>query len=244
LFFRNHPSPPSEIRRQTIAVWSPGGNNTSVVSLALAKSISAYTGTVLVELPCLGIPHLAVESGLMDRGKHVDAALLEYERNGSSPIDFCINTGQNLALLAANPYALPDHPVVHKISAPETLQNFPEFCVTQARKNSYRVVIFDCQGVLASPMTFYALRLADAIILVVERPSDIAWTLLNKKRLIDGYNIAANAFIASAMDDRYLAEISEVLECPVLPVAKLANLVVSGKPGTSPVLHRKQVAAT
>jgi len=93
-------------------------------------------------------------------------------------------------------------------------------------------------------MTFYALRLADTIILVVERPSDIAWTLLNKKRLIEGYNIAANTFVASAMDDRYLGEISEVLECPVLPVAKLANLVVSEKAATSTVLPRKEVAAT
>ncbi len=244
MFFRNKPAVAPDIRKQTIAVWSPGGNNTSVVSLSLAKSISAHTGTFLVELPCLGIPRLAVESGLMDRSNHVDEALLEYERKGSSPTDFCVSAGQNLAVLAANPYALPDHPVVHKVCAADTLQKFPEFCAAQAFKNGYQVVIFDCQGVLASPMTFYALRLANKIILVVERPSDIAWSLLNKRRLTDGYNIDADAFVASAIDERYLGEISEVLRCPVLPVSKLACLAVSGHRETATALQRKQAALT
>ncbi|WP_418790308.1 hypothetical protein [Phosphitispora sp. TUW77] len=244
MFFRNKPYASPEIRKQTIAVWSPGGNNTSVFSLSLAKNTATYISTFLIELPCLGIPRLAIESGHINRTSHVDAALLEYERKGSSPIDFCIHAGHNLALLAANPYALPDHPAVHKISSPETLEMFPEFCVVQARKSGYQVVIFDCQGVLASPMTFYSLRLADTIVLVVERPSDIAWALLNKKRLIEGYNIASDAFAATALNDMYLNEIREVLECPVLPIDKLSTLAVSEKAKPSPVLHRKQVVIT
>ena len=225
MFFRNNTSTPLLVRKQTVVVWSPGGKNTTAISLALAQRISAYTRTILVELPCLGIPRLAIEAGIMDRTNNADAAILEFERKGGSPLRFCTRCGDNLIILPANPYALPDHPVVHKVSDSRTLPEFPGFLINEAEKSGHQVVIFDCQGVLASPMTFYSLKLADKIILVVDKPSDIAWSLLNKKRLVEGYEINEKSFVVSADDKTYFEEIEKVLQCPVVSLDSLINIL-------------------
>lgn len=224
MVFRNKTKIGFPLPENNIAVWSPGANNTAQVSLELAREAARHTTVALVELPCLGIPRLAFETDILDRTNHTDMAILEYERKNRSPFDFCSKPGDNLAVLPANPYALPDHPVVHKVSNPETLKTFPAFFACQARKHGYRTVIFDCQGVFVSPMTFYSLRQAHKIILVVDRPSDIAWSLLNKKRLTEIYHFDEYSFVATSAgpgNQLYHEEIRSVLKCEFLPADKL-----------------------
>ncbi len=215
------------IKSQVIAVWGPGGNNTVKVSWPLANEISKHTTTALVELPCVGIPRLAVEADRLDRNLNVDNAILEYERKNGSPISFCHKIDDNLAVLPINPYGLPDHPVIHKVTKPETLQTFPHYFINQARKGGYSVIVFDCQGVLVSPMTFFALQQANRVVLVVDEPSEIAWTLVNKERLIDTYKIRPDAFIATTnqMTQKYYEEIEDVLKCPVLAKDKIIEAI-------------------
>lgn len=231
------------IKEQVITVWSPAGLNTAKVSWPLANHIARHTTIALVELPCMGIPRLALQADCLDRTLHTDAAILEYERKNSSPIDFCQKVSDNLAILAANAYALPDHPVVHKVENSQTVQSFPAHFINRARKKGYSVIIFDCQGVLVSPMTFFALKQANTIILVVDDPSDLAWTLINKERLVDAYDIDVNAFLATTIttSPQYYEEIQKVLKCPVLPLHKIVHaLADQGSSTTAKNQHLKQ----
>jgi len=215
-----------------IAVWSPGAYNTAGISLRLAKEAARHTNTALVELPCMGIPRLALEAGILNRANHTDAAILAYERNGSSPLKFCHNISDTLAVLPANPYALPDHPVVHKVTGSDTLQSFPGFFLDQARTGGYSAVIFECQGGLVSPMTFCALRKSGKVLLVVDGPSDIAWSLLNKKRLTETYNVKEKFFYvttAGSEKSKYGMEIERVLKCPFIAPDKLAEIFTAAR---------------
>lgn len=214
-------------QEQTIVIWNPGGNNTSKISWFIAKEIAKSTTVALAELPCLGIPRLANEADIMHRTNHADTAILEYERKGCPPMDFWHKIQDNLAVLPANPYALPDHPVVHKVFSPETLQTFPRFFTNEARKSGYRVIIFDCQGLLVSPMTFFALQQAQKIILAVDSPADIAWALINKERLTDTYRVNENAFFGTTMNyTQYHEEMSRVLKSPFISKEKLISQVI------------------
>lgn len=215
------------IKDQVIAIWGPSGSNTSKVSWPLAKEISRHTSIALVELPCQGIPRLAIEAEILDRQQHTEAAILDYERKNGNPINLCHRISETFSLLAANPYGLPDHPVVHKVTRPETLQFFPNHFANQARKSGYNVIAFDCQGTLVSPMTFFALHLATKIILVADSPSEIAWALVNKERLIDTYKIKQEAFIATTINTakQYYSEIEKVLKCPVLSTDGIVELI-------------------
>lgn len=231
------------IKEQILTIWSPCGHNTAKVSWAIANEIANHTGTALVELPCHGTPRLAVEAEIFDRMLHTDAAILEYERNNGSPMNFCHKPKENLAVLPANPYGLPDHPVVHKVTRPDTLQSFPGNFVNQARKSGYSVILFDCQGTLVSPMTFFALQLAKKIILVVDSPAEIAWALVNKERLMDTYEIAEQNFIATTINTakQYHEEVAKVLKCPVVTLEEIPEVISEDLNNSSLPLAQKQV---
>lgn len=218
-----------------MAVWSPNGNNTAKVSWALAQALIQHTSVALVELPCLGVPRLATEANLLDRNHHVDNAILEYERKNTPPDLFWQRPHDNLVILPANPYALPDHPTVHKVEQLDTLKSFPNFFLNQARKKGFSTILFDCQGGLTSPMTFFALRQAQKIILTVEHPTDLPWILINLRRLTETYNLPPSSFIATTTSPQirqFYEEVEQVLPCSVLPIEKfvpaLAALVSDG----------------
>jgi hypothetical protein len=227
MFFKKKGQKQLSFLPQAVVIWGPGGNNSAKISWPLAKEISKHTKVALVELPCSGIPRLTYEADILDRSNHTEAAILEYERKGSSPMSFCHKIEDNLAILPANPYSLPDHPVVHKVSNQETLQNFPGFFLKQARISGYSVIIFDCQGSLVSPMTFFSLQMAQKIVFVVDWPSDIAWSLVNKERLIDTYKIMESSFLAvtTLTSPNYHEDIEKVLKCPVIRIKEMPNLL-------------------
>lgn len=76
------------IKEQVITVWSPAGLNTAKVSWPLANHIARHTTIALVELPCMGIPRLALQADCLDRTLHTDAAILEYERKTVHQLTF------------------------------------------------------------------------------------------------------------------------------------------------------------
>lgn len=182
----------------------------------------------------------------MDRIHHTDNAILEYERNNTPPDLFWQCPQKHLVVLPANPYALPDHPAVHKVAELDTLKTFPNFFLNQARKKGFGTIVFDCQGGLTSPMTFFALRQAQKIILTVESPTDLPWMLLNLRRLTETYNLPLSSFMATTTTQQirqFYEEIEQVLQCSVLPINKLATALISQESVHWDQYEEKQVFA-
>jgi len=209
---------------QVIAVWSPAGQNTAKISLELAKELAGQTGVALIELPCLGIPRLGFTSDLLDREKCTETLLQELEKKGEIDMSrFHVQAG-NLAILPANVYATPDYPLLERLSL-ETLTSFPQKVISSARQHGYTIIIFECQGQLTSPLTFFALKNAQRILLVVKEPEDLAFTLINVKRLVQAFKFPLECFyLMGDLDPLVLAEIAVMKDDEGLVHGRLALL--------------------
>ncbi len=171
------------IKPCVITVWSPAGENTSSVSFELSEAISKHTGVFLAELPCLSIPKLGYIADTMDRENHIDNLILELDKKGETSFKYVHKLHESLAVVAANTYSLPDFPIANRVSQ-DTLIETPLKLIKMARKNGYSVIVFECQGQLTSPMTFFAIDYADYVLIPVNRPEELAFTLINIKRLV------------------------------------------------------------
>jgi len=190
------------------AVWAPGGGNTAGLSLAVAQALAGRTKVLLAELPCLGIPRLGAAAGLMERHRHSEAAIMEYEKKKKLSLErFCIAQNK-LALLAAGVFASPDDPVTLKAEL-ETLLAFPAELVQAAARPGYELIIFECQGQLTTPMTFAALQQADTVLVVLKEPAETAFCLINIKCLLEMFAYPPERFKVIASQNR--AELSEVM---------------------------------
>lgn len=176
-----------------IAAWGAGGMNTARLSFDLGRALSAHCRTSLVELPCLGIPRLGFLSGVKDRDNHTEAALLELDKKGRLLHDYSCKAGENLAVLAANIYAVPDYPITLKIEL-ETMMAFPKVFAQYARSLGYPVIVFECQGQLTTPMSFFALQLADTVLVPVDEAGEITFSLLNIRRLVHVFRLPPQKF--------------------------------------------------
>lgn len=196
------------IPSQVISVWGPGGNNTADFCLNLARELSANTYVLLVELPCLGIPHLSFAANVLDRNNHVEAALTEFWYKGEISLDYLHQVDENLALLPINAFANPTNPLSIRVEL-DVLINFPVQLINSARKKGYNIVIFNCQGQLTHPMTFFALKNSEKIILPVDQPSTIAYSLLNIKKLMNNFKVSPEKFVV--VSSKNIESISEVM---------------------------------
>lgn len=189
-----------KIPPRVIAVWGAAGINTAQLSYELSKELSAFCRVILTELPCLGIPRLGFLTGCKDREKHTEAALLELEKKGQLSGDYYYRVGENLALLSANIYTVPDYPATIKLEM-ETLIAFPEAFARYARSLGYSVIIYECQGQLTTPMTFFSLKLADTVIIPVDQTGEIAFSLLNIRRLVHVFRFSPQKFRIITRED-------------------------------------------
>ncbi len=190
-----------------IAVWGPGGNNTAQFSLHLATELARHKKVMLAELPCLGIPRLGFAAGIMDRDNHTEAAIIELAKKAELSLDQLHKQQEMLALLPASVFAVPDYPVTLKVEL-ETLVDFPASLIQKAAKLGYEIVVLECQGQLTSPMTFFAVKLADTVIIPVKEPQEIAFSLINIKRLIQMFKYLPEKFkVVSTANTEDLAEV-------------------------------------
>lgn len=195
---------------QVITVWSPAGGNTANFSLQIGQDLASYTSVAIVELPCLGIPRLGIVSDIMDREKCTELALQEFEKKGEIDLSQLHHKADNLALLPASVYATPDYLLNERLSL-ETLIDFPAKFINTARQQGYNTILFECQGQLTSPMTFFALKNADYIFLVVPEADDLAFTLINVKRLIQVFRFPLEKFcLVGEMDPLTLTDLAVV----------------------------------
>jgi len=196
------------IPSQVISVWGPGGNNTANYCLNLARELSEYTHVLLVELPCLGIPHLCFAANVLDRNNHVEAALTEFWYKGEISLDNIHKVDENLAIMPISAFANPTNPLSLRVEL-DVLISFPVQLINSARMKGYNVVIFNCQGQLTHPMTFFALKNSDRIIIPVNEPSTIAFSLLNITKLIYTFKASPEKFIV--VSSKNVESISEVM---------------------------------
>lgn len=196
-----------EASNTVIAVWSPYGADTANFSNNLAQEISKYSYTALIEPPCLGIPRLAVACDIKDRDNHAEAVISEYEKTGRINFELFTKKNSTLAILPAGYYAVPDYPIAARVEL-ETLIEFPTQVINAARNNGYPQVIFECQGQLTHPMTFFAIKNADYVLVPINDPTELAFALINFKRLLHVYKYSADKFkIVTSLEPDYLAEV-------------------------------------
>ncbi len=176
-----------------ITVWSPAGENTSSISLELSEAISKHTSVFLAELPCLSIPKLGFIADTMDRENHIDNLILELDKKGETSFKYVHKLQEGLAVITANTYSLPDFPIANRVSQ-DTLIETPSKLIKMARKNGYSVIVFECQGQLTNPMTFFAINHADYVLIPVNKPEELAFTLINIKRLICSFKHSIDKF--------------------------------------------------
>jgi cellulose biosynthesis protein BcsQ len=118
--------------------------------------------------------------------------------------------------------------------------------IEEGQKKEYQWVFFDCQGQLTNPMTFFALKKADKVMIPVENPGDAAYVLANIKRLVNIFKHPADKFFVLAGED--LEEIKKTMvlkdetlgrECHIHVIPQvLKNMVEVCGGGRMPVLER------
>lgn len=190
-----------------LSVWSPMGRNTAAFSFELASALSEYTGVFLAETACLGIPRLAFAAKIMDREKSMDALILKYEKTGEIEFGLTHRMGDTLAVLPASAYSSPDYPIPSRVDM-ETLLKLPAGLINNARQHNYPLVVFECQGQLSNPMTFFVIRHSDYVFLPVEGQAEIAVTLTNLKKLIQAFKYPPEMFKVIAAE--YTEEIQDI----------------------------------
>lgn len=195
---------------QIIAVWQPYGTDTSGFSYNLATEISKHSSTALIESPCLGIPRLSVVSDCRSRDHHIEAALLNQEKKKTSGIDVMIKKSETLAVLPVGYYAVPDYPIVNRVE-PETLFEFTARIISAVRENGYRQIVFECQGQLTHPVTFFAIKSANLVLIPLTSPKELAFTLINLKRLLNVFGFESSKFkILTGGNKDILAETTQI----------------------------------
>ncbi len=179
---------------KTTAIWACTGMDTAELSYRLAKAESEKGKTLVVELPCLGIPRLGFAANVIDRIRNVEAVLMKTEQKIPLHWEMIHSLNDQLGILTASVFATPDSPMVSKVSL-STLIGFVQCIKDFAEKEKCRHLIFDCQGQLTSPMTFFALKAADSVVIPIGKPADAAYVLANVRRLVGTFQYPIEKFV-------------------------------------------------
>lgn len=212
----------------TFSIWAPGGSDACPAALELAYLLAgvAKEKTAIVELPCLGIPRLAIHIDLYDKEKNTDKLLLDLERSEYRdvyPVKYLLPLTDLISIMVNNPYATPDLPINLKLNNLVTLTDFPHYLRNNLFLEGYKKVIFVLQGQIHHPLTFFALRESAQVIFNVNFPIELGWCLSCFNKLTESYNERADKFalystvldsktIARITSLRYLKSIEEVLK--------------------------------
>jgi hypothetical protein len=184
---------------KTTVLWACTGYNNSDLSFRIAKELSRHYRSLLVELPCLGIPRLGFVCGVMDRERHTETAIMDLDNGKGFNWDL-VHKMDGLSLLSANVFAAPDYPVFSKVEM-NTLIEFPRVILNEGTKKEYQWILFDCQGQLTNPMTFFAIKQSEKVLIPVDNPGDAAYVLANIKRLVNIFKQPSSKFLVLASAD-------------------------------------------
>ena len=172
----------------------------------------SHTTVAIAEMPCQGIPRLGFISETMERERCVENALQELEKTGYLTLSQLCKKSDNLALLAASVYATPDYPLINRLSL-STLMDYPVKFIHTARQLGYQTILFECQGQLTTPMTFFALKNADYLFITVPKMADLAFTIINIKHLVQTFKMSSGQiFLVGDIDPLSLKDLAVVID--------------------------------
>lgn len=190
---RNNDSECLKMPPLVVCFWSPYGTNTAGISLNTVKELARFTKVLLAELPCLGIPRLGLLLQKRDRN-NTDCLILEYDKKKKIELNQVHKECDTLSILPADALGIPDHPVCSRVEL-ETLMEFPRMLVDTGRHNGINTIVFDLQGQLSTPMTFFALKKADKILIPVDTAEEAAFALINIKRMVEVFYYKTEKFL-------------------------------------------------
>lgn len=200
------------IPERVITFWSPTGSDTSEFCLEVGQELARHTTVAIAEMPCQGIPRLGFISETMERERCVENALQELEKTGYLTLSQLCKKSDNLALLAASVYATPDYPLINRLSL-STLMDYPVKFIHTARQLGYQTILFECQGQLTTPMTFFALKNADYLFITVPKMADLAFTIINIKHLVQTFKMSSGQiFLVGDIDPLSLKDLAVVID--------------------------------
>lgn len=176
------------------AIWSCTGMDTAELSFNLAKAESEKGKTLAVELPCLGIPRLGFAANVVDRDRNVEAVILKTEQKLPLQWEMIHPLSTDLGVLTACTFTTPDSPVVSKVDL-ATLIDFVQCMKNFAEAEKCRHLIFDCQGQITHPMTFFAVKSADCVVIPIGKTTDAAYVLANVRRLVGTFHYPLDKFV-------------------------------------------------
>lgn len=162
----------SEDRTQrsiVMALWNPAGGDSSELLEKLMPLLRKNGESMaIVEFPCVGIPRVAYRFGLEEvpANQTIDQLLIDVDRGMLEPFHSYLLPHEGADCLIIQPRSKADAPVLLKLQQESTLIELPSFLKNQL--SSYDWVFFVLQGQLIHPMTFFALRASDSVVLLAK----------------------------------------------------------------------------
>ncbi|MGG4108822.1 ATPase, T2SS/T4P/T4SS family [Paenibacillus lautus] len=172
--------------------------------LRVIQLLSKKNSVAVVELPCLGLPRLSYVLGKdevlkLEKERSVDQLLIDYERKLLKPLgDYILKSG-GVDYLLVHPKSLPEAPVIRKLESNMPLIQTP-FYLQQQLKGKYDYVFMLTQGRLIHPMTFFAIRSADAAVLYCSETADFVQNYTHYKKLREIFGMVDKRLFLFAQD--------------------------------------------
>ncbi|WP_268626997.1 CpaF family protein [Paenibacillus alvei] len=198
-------------RSRTYSLVNFGGGSPLTLLTNLLKSFPKHTKSIIVEFPCLGIPKVSYAFNQVRISKEhtIDQLILDYDRNEKKAIEDYIVTTEEVDYLIVNPRALPEIPTIRKINSNKTLIDLPLYVKLQLQ-DKYDFVLFILQGTLVNPMTHFAIRCSDHIVLHSNDGLEFVSNYTNHKKLNDIFGIEKDRMFLYSEDTNFKFEEEKV----------------------------------
>ncbi|WP_411347079.1 ATPase, T2SS/T4P/T4SS family [Paenibacillus sp. WLX2291] len=167
--------------------------------MAFVQSLPTTMKTLVVEMPCLSLPRLAIpiwndkQLRQLSSSQSMDQLVLDMDRKQLKPLsDYLSRQGQTDYVLL-NPHVLLDQSLMKQVQHAKTLMDLPSWVVNEAR-DDYDVILLVTQGKLDMATTFFSLQQADACVFMIGDIGDWTYNRLTMERLIEEYQFPAQQF--------------------------------------------------
>lgn len=193
MFFQKKKQKQQEVikaKGRMIALWNPAGSDPTLVLEKFLTVVKKQEETaVVVELPCLGIPHVAYRFGIseLDHKHTIDQLLIDYDRNMLKGIHSYVYHYNGFDGILIQPKSKPDSPTLIKLQQSNTLLDIATYL--KANLLGYDNIFVVLQGQLIHPMTFFALQEADQVVLGMNEPIEIIRSYATYRTLKQDYNM-------------------------------------------------------
>lgn len=168
-----------------------GGDTLKVLEKLLLIAKKRSETCAVAELPCLGIPRIAYRFGIEpEAAQTVDQLIIDYDRGFVQDIHRYLYTHDGWDGLLIQPGSRPDMPTILKLQNEQTLMEIPGYL--KSLLAGYNWIFVVTQGQMIHPMTFFSLREADHVVLVIDNPIDLIRTYATFKTLKQDYSINEN----------------------------------------------------